>query len=221
MADNTSLKLIGGGNIKEGLVPTHFTLWRGPGNNRASKKLPERPPCVNGCRDNILENGSVYTYCSTVTTLIAKSIAFIYLPRVDDPPLIRPGYSGSDPVHNFLINGGWELEPSGNIPWTTGGPGTGPTRSENNENYYRIVYPNFPGEYIYLKVFNSDTTTTTNPKYGFIGPQNKITKVEILNTDGKSGNIIGDSGVADYYAYINKVSRGEVPGFISSYKTCP
>jgi len=250
MSKQDQLKLSGGGNHKYGSVSSNFTLWRTAGKNRVGV-LPAEAKCKTGCRENIFKNGSQYrseclvnvTPTGTMTAANQRVAEGNALIQLEPPPKLRiADLPSTNDVHNILVTNGWEL--CDDIPFLSGGPGTGPTVSRAFENYYRKEYDKAvpggvlatPPFYIYLVIFNEDASDKYEMKnaINILEPpgSSKIrplrdanitcTKVEIRDKDGKIGNIISSGHHLTYYEFIKMVSDGDVIPFVAIYKNkCP
>lgn len=237
MPTQDNLKLTGGGNKKQGLVPTYWTLWRGPGINNAGPKREEYPPCIdrineflkklkisNTFRPNAYDYHS-YLYYNQGFTAQVKATGFL---SMHVPPKLRIG----DPVSNFqnrdhqyLVSEkpfrGRAAQLVDQIPLPSAGPGGSSIRSNNYENYYSLpysIYDSTSTDNFYIVVYNKNET------YAISGRDSKVqnnypTSIEFLNKDGKKGIIIPAD--TTYNKLLNDFNKGKFGRhFLSIYSVC-
>ena len=237
MPTQDNLKLTGGGNKKQGLVPTHWTLWRGPGINNAGPKREEYPPCVdrineflkklkisNTFRPNAYDY-HYHLYYNQGFTAQVKAVGYLFMYV---PPQLRIG----DPVSNFhnrdyryLVSEkpfkGHSAELVDQIPQPSAGPGSSSTRSNNYENYYRLpysIYDPTSTDYFYIVVYNKNETYVISGRDSKV-QNNYPTSIEFLNKDGKKGIIIpADTTYNKLLSDFNKGKFGR--HFLSIYSVC-
>ena len=237
MPTQDNLKLTGGGNKKQGLVPTYWSLWRGPGINNAGPKREEYPPCVdrinefmkklrisNTFRPNAYDYHHHLYYVQGFTAQV-KAVGYLFMYV---PPKLRIG----DPVSNFynldykyLVSEkpfkGHSAELVDQIHAAFGRAGSSSTRSNNYESYYRLpysIYDPTSTDYFYIVVYNKNET------YAISGRDSKVqnnypTSIEFLNKDGKKGIIIpADTTYNKLLSDFNKGKFGR--HFLSIYSVC-
>lgn len=238
MPTQDNLKLTGGGNKKQGLVPTYWSLWRGPGINNAGPKRGEYPPCVdrinellkklrisNSYRPNAYDYYH-HKYYVLGHTEVVKAVGYLLM----YVPFPLRTYDSVSNFYNldykYLVSEkpfkGHSAELVDQIPQPLAGPGSSSIRSNNYENYYRLpysIYDSTSTDYFYIVVYNKDET------YAISGRDSKVqnnhpTSIELLNKDGKKG-IIGSGGDITYNKFLSDFNKGKFGRhFLSIYSVC-
>ena len=237
MPTQDNLKLTGGGNKKQGLVPTYWSLWRGPGINNAGPKREEYPPCVdrineflkklrisNTFRSNAYDYHH-HLYYNQGFTAQVKAVGYLFMYV---PPKLRTSDTASkfyNRDYKYLVSEkpfrGHSAELVDHIPQPNPVPGGSSTRSNNYENYYSLpysIYDPTSTDYFYIVVYNKNET------YAISGRDSKVqnnypTSIEFLNKDGKKGIIIpADTTYNKLLSDFNKGKFGR--HFLSIYSVC-